>query len=280
VTREKPSKELPLPPLPNTGKGKEALGRCPPPHRRPRRTSQSTIPHAEEELPHPMDEIEARRERVVVAEARNSERLDRGNRKDADLIGMYLPWSALSLFCKVVQGPDDFFIPPNWLLSPVPEVAATEVTVPGPTIVRFDVSSESLDFNSRLIDSYGNDFEAFLADQAGTTMSYGAEFRPLSQLEKVPGPHPNFGFFSKILKGGMPYHFTKGLLEEECLKELELQLARGNHKSAKEKSAVAAELLLKDASRVLPASPSRHGTIHQRGNGRTVRDNKSIQTAA
>jgi hypothetical protein len=77
-------------------------------------------------------------------------------------------------------------------------------------------------------------------------MSYGAEFRPLSQLEKVLGPHPNFGFFSEILKGGMLYHFTRELLEEERLKELELQLAQRNHKSAKEKSAVAAELLLKD----------------------------------
>jgi hypothetical protein len=44
----------------------------------------------------------------------------------------------------------------------------------------------------------------------------------------------------------MLYHFTRELLEEERQKELELQLARGNHKSAKEKSAVASELLLKD----------------------------------
>jgi hypothetical protein len=77
------------------------------------------------------------------------------------------------------------------------------------------VSPESLDFNSRLIDSYGNDFEALLADQAGTTMFYGAEFRPIDQLERVLGCHPNFDFFRDILKYGMPYHFTRELLEAE-----------------------------------------------------------------
>jgi hypothetical protein len=237
---------LPLPPIPRSGRGKEVPRRCPPLPWRPGTTSSYTKPQSKEEEPRPTDELDKRREKVAMAEARNSDRLDKANRKDAELIGKYLPPSALSLCREVVQGPDDFFVPPSWLLSAVSEVAATEVTVPVSPTARFDVSIESLDFNSRLIESYGNDFEALLANQEGTTMSYGAKFRPPSQLEKVLGPHPNFGFFSNILKGGMPYHFTRELLEEERLKELELQLARGNHKSAKEKSAIAAGLLLKD----------------------------------
>jgi hypothetical protein len=162
-------------------------------------------------------------EKSALAEARNSERLDKANRKDADLIGKYLPLSALSLFLEVVQGPDDYFVPPGKLLRAVADVAASEVDVPGPPKAKFDVSPDSLDFNSRLIESYDNNFEAFLADQFGTTMFYGAEFRPLDQLEQVLGPHPNFEFFRAIIKDGMPYHFTRELLEEERQKELARQ---------------------------------------------------------
>jgi hypothetical protein len=70
---------------------------------------------------------DATQAKVSLAEARNSERLDMANRKDAHLIGKYLPSPALSLFLEVVQGPDDYFVPPSWLLDAVTDVAASEV---------------------------------------------------------------------------------------------------------------------------------------------------------
>jgi hypothetical protein len=185
-------------------------------------------------------------ENRALSDQRNHERLERANRKDADLIGKYLPSSVSDLFANVVQGPDDFFVPQSWLLDAVREVAAAVVPAPGAPVARLDISDESLEFNSRLIESYGNDFEAFLSDQVGTTMSYGAEFRPIDQLKRVLGTHPNFVFFRSILENGMPYHFTRDLSEEERVIELKLQLARGNHKSAKEKWSEASDLLLKD----------------------------------
>jgi hypothetical protein len=93
---------------------------------------------------------------------------------------------------------------------------------------------------------YQNDFQEFLADQAGRTMSYGAEFRPADQLKQVLGTHPSFSFFWSVLTNGMPYHFRQELSEKERVAELSLQLARGNHKSAKRKWSDAANLLLKD----------------------------------
>jgi hypothetical protein len=117
-----------------------------------------------------------------LPDLRNYERLERANRKDADLIGKYLPSSVSDLFADVVQGPDDFFVPQRWLLDAVREVALASAPTPGAPLARFDISDDSREFNSRLIESYGNNFQEFLADQAGTTMSYGAEFRPVNQL--------------------------------------------------------------------------------------------------
>jgi hypothetical protein len=68
----------------------------------------------------------------------------------------------------------------------------------------------------------------------------------VSHLEKVLGPHPNFLFFQRGLLNGMDYRFTRELSDEERVKELKLQLARGNHKSASEKEEVTEKLLLKD----------------------------------
>jgi hypothetical protein len=125
-------------------------------------------------------------------------------------------------------------------------VAGKEAPTPGPPIARFDTKPEALDLNSGLIVEYGNDFEAFLANQCGTTLFYGSEFCPLEQIEEVLGTHPNFPFFKRILLEGMPYSFTRELLEEERKAELSLQLKRGNHKSTKENTDIAVRLLSKD----------------------------------
>jgi hypothetical protein len=217
----------------------------------------------------------------ALSDLRNQERLEQANKKDSKLIGKYLPLSVSSLFSEVVQGPDDSFVPPSWLLEAVREVALAETPTPGSPAARFNISFESLEFNSGLIESYGNDFESFLADQGGTTMHYGSEFRPINQLERVLGPHPNFGFFRSILASGMPYHFTRELSEEKRVTEIKLQLARGNHKLGKEKESVAASLLLKyRIPRFLYAFTCGQGTGHQRYDGRALWYNESVQTSA
>jgi hypothetical protein len=181
-----------------------------------------------------------------LASKRNTRRIDEANKRDADTIGTYLLPLSSDIFIDVVSGPDDFFFPPPWLLGAVAEVAALEVKSPLNPGVCFDTSPPSLDHNSSLLCQHGYDLESFLGGQAGTTLEYGAEFRPVHQLEKVLGNHPNFTFFREVLLKGMKYSFTQDLSEDERLDELEKQLARGNHKSVSEKPEVG--LLLKDVA--------------------------------
>ena len=58
------------------------------------------------------------------------------------------------------------------------------------------------------------DLEKFLAKHQQTTLNFGSEFRPVGDLEKILGGHPNFVFFSDVLANGMDYRFKKELSED------------------------------------------------------------------
>jgi hypothetical protein len=179
---------------------------------------------------------------------RNLSRIKSANDKDTKTLGTYLPSSASSLFSDVVWGPNNFFEPPIWLLLSVAEVAAAPVPTPAAPTVQFEVSELARNHNTKLLQACNGNLQQFLKSQQGSTLDYGTEFRPVIQLSKVLGTHPNFPFFRSILTNGMSYHFTRELSEDERMQELTLQLARGNHNSAKEKEEVAARLLLKDVT--------------------------------
>jgi hypothetical protein len=100
--------------------------------------------------------------------------------------------------------------------------------------------------------------EKFLLAHQDTTLNFGSEFRPLEQLETILGQHPNFGFFSKVLKDGMDYRFTEALSTEQRKEELAAMIERGNHKSVQEDSDEVAKLLKKDVLHgfSLPVSPA------------------------
>jgi hypothetical protein len=177
---------------------------------------------------------------------RNTRRILEANDSDRDLLGKYLPDSASKIFTHIVSGADDMFEPPPWLMEAVAEVAKMPVESPSNPDVHFDITEEALDHNTRLLSTFDFDFEKMLASQTGTTLDYGSEFRPVEQLEKVIGRHPNFEFFKTVIRDGMTYHFKTEITEEERKTELAEQLARGNHKSANESGGVAEKLLLKD----------------------------------
>jgi hypothetical protein len=98
------------------------------------------------------------------------------NRRDTSTIGKYLPASSSDIFVDTVQGPDDNFTPPQWMLAAVAEVAALEAKSPLKPGVCFDTDPPALDFNSALLSQYDYNFSNFLAGQEGTTLAYGAEF--------------------------------------------------------------------------------------------------------
>ena len=71
-----------------------------------------------------------------------------------------------------------------------------------------------------------------IADQGSSSLGHGQEFRPLEQLDKIYSEHPLYLFFSHVHQHGMDYALDFELTEKERMAELELNLERGNHKSA------------------------------------------------
>ena len=185
-------------------------------------------------------------------------RVERADASDHRLTSKYLPAEASEFLPDPIPGPDDGFIPPAWLMEAIQEVVEAEVPVPKPPPIRFDLSEESVKHNTDLLEDCGLDLETLLSKHQDTTLGFGSEFRPVGQLKKILGEHPNFATFSTVLEKGMDYHFTEELSEEQRLAELDAMIERGNHKSAMEDSEEVAKLLEKDVLHgfSLPVEPS------------------------
>jgi hypothetical protein len=147
-------------------------------------------------------------------------------------MGKYLPASLDDVFNKLVEGPDDAFTPPSWLLQAIQEVAGTTVPAPKAPPIKFATDDQSLADNAALLEKFDFDIAELLDHFADTTIGYGSEFRPTEQLNSIFGGHPNFGFFRDTLHSGMDYFFEYELSEEQRILELEANLERGNHKSS------------------------------------------------
>jgi hypothetical protein len=196
---------------------------------------------------------------IKIADRRNLERVSKADAIDQRLLSKYLPATIDDFLPSIVPGPDDSFVPPAWLMeASIEEVANSTVPTPLAPPIRFDLSDESVQSNSELLEASNLDLDQFLAKHQGTTLNFGSEFRPIDDLEKILGNHPNFGFFSDILANGMDYSFTEELSEDQRKAEVAAMMERGNHQSVQHNSEAVAKLLAKDVLQgfSLPVSPS------------------------
>jgi hypothetical protein len=166
--------------------------------------------------------------------------------RDRHLMGKYLPASLDDVFNQIVEGPDDAFTPPSWLLQAVQQVASTPVRPPKAPPIQFATDDISLATNAKLLEKFDYDIAELLDHFADTTIGYGSEFRPTDQLQKIFGGHPNFTFFKETLHSGMDYFFETEISESQRVLELEANLARGNHKSATAEPTITEKEIFKD----------------------------------
>jgi hypothetical protein len=136
----------------------------------------------------------------------------------------YLPSLLDDVFNELVEGPDDDFEPPSWLLQGVQEVGGTAVQPPKAPPIKFKTDNKSLADNSGLLEKSGFDIAKLLDHFSDTTIGYGSKFRPTEQLQKIFGGQPNFGFFKETLEKGMDYFFDTEISEPERLLKLEANL--------------------------------------------------------
>jgi hypothetical protein len=172
--------------------------------------------------------------------------LTKARKKDEEIISKYLHGDPSSFVSSSVIGPDDFFKPPAWLLQTVREIAQDKVETPQGPPIQFSMDHAAAKYNSELLETEGLDFEKFLDRNRKTTLHYGSEFRPLRQLVKLLGLHPNFPELKKILSKGMDYRFTSPLPEATRVQELQAMIDRGNHKSAEQRAEHVEKALGKD----------------------------------
>jgi hypothetical protein len=192
-----------------------------------------------------------------IAIQQNRERVERADAIDQQLLSKYLPATADEFLPETIPGPDDAFTPPAWLMLAIEEVMLSKMPIPGAPPVQFELSEEAIRRNTELLHSCNLDMHQLLSWFQDTTLGFGSKFRPIAQMEKVLGRHPNFEFFSNVLVNGMDYHFKSELTEDKRKAELAAIMTRGNHQSVQEDSKKVAKLLAKDVLHgfSLPVSP-------------------------
>ena len=171
----------------------------------------------------------------------------------------FLPENIASLFGPpIASTDDDDFVPPSSLLEAIKDVLDSPGVVPEPPPFRFDMSPESVNYNTKLIKDSNYNIEQIITDSSSTTIAHGSEFRPLSQLATIYAEHPMFPFFVTLMRGGMKYHVTEELPEIERMAELDLNMRRGNHKSAASEPEILIEKVRSDVKYgfAIPIRPS------------------------
>jgi hypothetical protein len=155
-----------------------------------------------------------------VANRRNLERVDKANEIDQNFLSKHcLPGSIDEFLPNVIPGQDKSFVPPAWLMQAVKEAAESEALTPLAPPIRLDLSDESVQFNSELLKESDLDMEKFLTKHQD------------DRLKKIPRNHPNFEFFSEVLKKGMDHQFTNKLSKEQRRAEVTAMMGRGKHQS-------------------------------------------------
>jgi hypothetical protein len=135
-----------------------------------------------------------------VTERRNLQRASKADATDQRLLSKHLPATINEFLPNTVPGPNDNFVPPAWLMQATEETAVSKAPTPLAPPIRFNLSDEPVRFNSELLRESDLDLETFLAKHQNTTLNFGSEFRPIADLEKMLGNHPNFGCFSEVLE--------------------------------------------------------------------------------
>jgi hypothetical protein len=167
-----------------------------------------------------------------ASDTRNRRRTVEKDTNDERTLSKYLPNDISDVIGGPTDGPDDAFVPPEWLMEAIKDVYNTHTITPTDPVIRFLTDPNSLAFNEELFASHGYDMEALIRSASGSTMDPSSEFRPVEQLDGIFSDHPHYGFVRNMVERGMDYVFTTDLDESQRILEMEANITRGGHKSA------------------------------------------------
>jgi hypothetical protein len=136
---------------------------------------------------------------------------------------------------------------PPWFLPEIRNILARKLQTPANVTLRFQLSKEAAEENMRTLQKYNNNLSALIENNAGSIVSYGSEFRPVSHLEFLLMHHVNWLPLVKMLTRGFVRQLTS-IDESDRLQKNEEFIVRGNHKSANKYLAILKDTLDKEAN--------------------------------
>jgi len=115
--------------------------------------------------------------------------------------------------------------------STVEKIAHSPVPAPSSSSLKFEFTVDAAVHNSSLLEQAGYDLGKIIDQCPGSTISYGSELRPITQLEPLLHHHPTFQHFKSSHLNGIDYPIDE-IDDAERKVILEATLERGNHKSS------------------------------------------------
>jgi hypothetical protein len=100
------------------------------------------------------------------------------NELDRELISKYLPELLDDMFNKLVEGPNNNFKMPPWLLQTIKEVVGTVVPPPKAPSIRFMTDDKSLAHNAKLLEWFNYNIAELFNHFVDTMIGNGSEFQP------------------------------------------------------------------------------------------------------
>lgn len=139
---------------------------------------------------------------------RNLERVRSADERDKEILSKYLPEDIGRFFPFRVSGPDDFRIPSDDWVNEVIAVSKEPCPVPKKSDLEHGIGEKELEHNTRYLADCDWDLEKVFQRNRGTTINHGSEFRPLSQLARIIGDHPNFEYLKEMFTEGFDYKLS------------------------------------------------------------------------
>jgi len=125
-----------------------------------------------------------------------------------------------------------------------------------PPKFRFDICDEAAEFNFKLLKERKFDLASLLNPTERCITSYGSEFQDVEELDPLFCNHPRWPALRHHLLHGCHYPVEEQD-EETRIKDLDANIARGNHKSAGKKEKVLSDAMAKEVQKgwclLLPA---------------------------
>ena len=95
----------------------------------------------------------------------------------------------------------------------------------------FERTKEAAALNTERIKKYRYNMEVASQSPNNTTLTYGSEFRPISQIRTLLQHHHHWPKIREIIADGVIYPITP-IPEDQRLSDIDYHIERGNHKSA------------------------------------------------